>query len=321
MGLPRKVQQELEAAEAIVEQINKGGQAAPEPSLEDLAKLAANDVPPTPGNEAPAQQTAPQPAPSPAPEPAPSEPPKPTVDWEHKFKTLQGLFNSEMPKLQTRVKELERQLVETQSKPAPAPEPAKPAADPKDVENFGADMVEMVTRNAEAITRKLAGDVLARITALENALKSTQQNVTMTAEEMFFDRLAKAVPDWQTINANESFLNWLAEIDPVYGQPRQAALNYAQQSLDASRAVAVFNAWKATQQPAAKAAPSVDQQISPRPAASAPAPATENKPVISQKQITAFYDDVARGKYRGREQEAAKIEQTINLALVEGRVR
>ena len=65
----------------------------------------------------------------------------------------------------------------------------------------------------------------------------------------------------------------------------------------------------------------MDKQVSPKAAASAAPTATDNKPVITQAQIKAFYDDVARGLYRGRQQEAQQIEAKINAAIAEGRVR
>jgi hypothetical protein len=126
------------------------------------------------------------------------------------------------------------------------------------------------------------------------------------------------VPNWEEINTNDAFLAWLGEVDPVYGQPRQAALNAAQQALNSDRAANVFKAFMATLPQTPKSNP-VDKQVSPKAAAST-APTPTEKPVISQKQVTDFYNEVAKGKYRGREQEAARIEAAINAAMAEGRI-
>ena len=74
-------------------------------------------------------------------------------------------------------------------------------------------------------------------------------------------------------------------------------------------------------QPQAPKSNPVDKQVSPKAAASAAPTATDNKPVITQAQIKAFYDDVAKGLYRGRPQEMQQIEAKINAAIAEGRVR
>lgn len=321
MALPRAIQAQVEQANALLE--------------------AANRPPEAPTPEAPAQ-VAPEPAPESAPAaPAPQaiqEPqaqPQPQPDpWEQRYKTLQGLFNREVPTLQTKVKDLEGQLqeavarlnkaAEAQAKPA---EPEKPSADPKDVENFGSDLVEMVQRvagsmlgRAAATLETRAASLEQRLAQLEQALKGTTQTVAMTAEQAFFDRLTKLVPDWETTNANQAFLAWLAEVDPLLGQPRQAALDAAQQALNADRAAAVFKAFTGTQPAAPKPNP-LDKQVSPKGAASA-APAAPAQPVIyTQQQVVDFYNAKRRGEFRGRDKEAAQFEAEINLAIAEGRVR
>lgn len=321
-NLPRAVQQQVEAAEALLAASNKAE------SVEAQTEAVAPAAEAAPQNEPPAQATAP--APEPAPTPAPSQ----EDTWERRYKTLQGLFNAEVPKLQQQNKELSAKLHEAiermdklsqqQSKPA---EPQTPQLDPKDVENFGSDLVEMVQRQTQqvlgSVAAKLDGVVTSfekRLVAVEQALKGTTQTVAVTAEEVFFNKLTQVVPDWEQINANEDFLAWLADVDPVYGQPRQTALTTAQQKLDVARVAAVFNAFKATLPKPNQAQNSLAKQVSPKTAASAP-PAPTEKPVITQAQIQAFYKDVATGKYRGREAEAANLEALINEAIADGRVR
>lgn len=314
-NLPRAVQQQVEAAEALLATQNQPEAQPPAPAAE-----------PAPQTQPPVQETAPAPEPVATP-----EPPADSV-WERKYKTLQGLFNAEVPKLQQQNKELTAQLrdaierMDKLEKQAPTTQP--PAPDPKDVDNFGSDLVEMVQRQTQHVLASVAGKVDAvaadlekRLSQVEQALKGTTQTVAMTAEEVFFNRLASTVPDWEQINSNEMFLAWLAEADPVYGQPRQTALSAAQQSLDVARVAAIFNAFKVAHQPKATTAPSpLAKQVSPKSAGAAP-PAPTEKPVVTQAQIQAFYKEVATGKFRGRESDAAQLEAMINEAIADGRVR
>ena len=316
--LPRAVQQQVEAAEALLA-------ANTQPETPTPAETPAAD--PAPQVQAPVQEAAP------AVDPAPTPTPPPDDAWERRYKTLQGLFNAEVPKLQQQNKDLSAKLQEAidrldkqSQQPATTPE-QRPAVDPKDVENFGSDLVEMVQRQTQHVLGSVAGkldsvvsDFEKRLVQLEQALKGTTQTVAMTAEEVFFNRLATAVPDWEQINANDAFLAWLADVDPVYGQPRQAALNAAQQSLDVARVAAIFNTFKATLPKPNQAQNALAKQVSPKTAAAAqPAPA--EKPVVTQAQIQAFYKELATGKYRGREAEAAQLEAVINDAIADGRVR
>lgn len=319
-NLPRAVQRQVEAAEALLAESNKPVEA-PAPEAQPPAEASAE---PAPQVDQPVQE-----APVQAPKaPAPTQ----EVDWRHKFNTLQGIFNSEVPKLQQQNKELSARLqdaierMEKLAQQPKAPEPQQTVLDPKDVENFGQDLVEMVQRQTQATLGKIAGkmdavvaDFEKRIAQMEQALKGTSQTVATTAEEVFFTKLTALVPDWEQINANEGFLNWLAETDPVYGQPRQAALTAAQQAMDVNRVANVFKAFKALTPQQPKTDP-LAKQVSPKGSASAP-PAPTEKPVITQQQVQAFYHDVATGKYRGREAEVQRLEQMINEALAEGRIR
>lgn len=321
MALPRSIQAQVEQANAVLAQANPQPQepAAPQPPAE-----LAPDAPE-------AQQQAPEPTASTEPQAQPTQPQQDV--WEHKYKTLQGLFNREVPTLQHQVKDLRTQLetavarlndaADAKAKPS---EPAAPVADPRDVENFGSDLVEMVQRTAERLFGRAASELQGqaarfeqRLAQLEQALQGTHETVAMTAEQSFFDRLTKMVPDWEQVNANDAFLAWLAEVDPVYGQPRQAALNAAQQSMNADRAAAVFKAFTATQ-PAAPKPNAVAKQASPKAAATA-APTPQSKPMLTQQQVVDYYNAKRRGEYRGQEAEVQRIEAMINLAIAEGRVQ
>lgn len=317
-NLPRAVQAQVEAAEAL---LAASSQSAPD------AQPAVDATPePAPQNEPPVQATAPA--------PAPASPPQPqSNDWEHKFKTLQGIMANEVRTAQQQNKELTAKLTDAlnrveQLTKAPAPEARQaPAMDPKDVENFGSDLVEMVQRQTQhvlgSVAAKLDGVVSsfeARLAQVEQSLKGTTQTVAVTAEEVFFNKLAALVPDWEQVNASEGFLTWLADADPVYGRPRQEALNAAQQNMDVARVSTIFNAFKATLPKANQAQNTLAKQVSPKTAASAP-PAPTEKPTLTQTQIQAFYKELALGKYRGRESEAANLEAMINEAIADGRVR
>lgn len=320
MALPRALQEQLDQANATLAAMN----TAPEP--------------PAPADPAPEPQA--QVAPEPAPEPAPAAPePQPTPEpqaqtqpqpdvWEHKYKTLQGLFNREVPTLQGKVKDLEAKLqtaVERLNAAADAQTAQAAqavAADPKDVENFGQDLVDMVNRVSQQSLTQVAKLFDQRLAQLESALQGTTQTVAVNAEQAFFDRLTKLVPEWEQINANQSFLGWLAEIDPILGQPRQAALDQAQQSLNSDRAVAVFKAFMATlpQAPTKPSSP-VDKQVSPKGSA-ASAPPTPNQPKVwSQQEVISFYEAKRKGDFRGREADMQALEAAINLAMAEGRIR
>jgi hypothetical protein len=326
MALPAAIQAQVEQADALLAAMNAPPQESQpqgqEPGQVDLATLART---------APTSNT-PQAEP-----PAPTVPLKPAPEetWEARYKALHGIFTREVPTLQSQVKALTSRLEQSDRERAeqtakPVEQVAhKPEADPKDVENFGSDLVDMVQRTADrmfgAVSQKVDSEfakLVARLTSLEKVLEGTSQSVAVTAEEKFFDKLTAKVANWDQINSDPLFIEWLQESDPVYGVPRQAALNSAREQLNADRAAAVFLAFQPVAEVATKATTrSVDRQVSPKTGASDSTPAPANVAFITQKQITDFYNDVARRKYAGNEAEAARIEQAINTAIAEGRVR
>lgn len=324
MALPKQVQAQLDAANKALEEANNPTPAPPAAAPPDLAQLA-----PEPAANAP--QATPEP-PTPA---APAVNPKQDEKtWEERYKALKGMYNKQVPELQKQVDDLSARLDEAikrlEQGPAQTPQqPPAPTADPQDIEAFGEDLVNMVKRTAE---RMFGGAAKAmessvnqlgeRIAQIERRLEGTAQTVTLTAEQAFFDRLAKLVPNWVEINDDERFKAWCMEVDPVYRVPRQRALAAAQADFDADAVAAVLNAWQGTQPSSPKpTTPPVDTQVSPRAAASAPPPAPVHKPMVAASDVDKFYRDVAQGRYRGREVEQQRIEALINDALAEGRIR
>lgn len=327
MAVPKQAQAQLDEANRILEQANN-------PPANPLGDLAPNPATPSPEPVANAPQVAANEPPKPA-EPVASTPPKQEEEtWEARYKALKGMYNKQVPELQQQVNDLSAKLdaaIKRLDKPAtPQPqEPPAPTADPQDVEAFGEDLVNMVKRTAERMfggaAKQMQGmldRIETRLSQVENDLKGTTQTAFSAAEVTFFDRLTKLVPNWEEINEDERFKAWCLEIDPAFGVPRQRGLQAAQEALSAERVAAFLRAYLGTQAtPPKPTAPPVDTQVSPRAAASAPPPAPASKPVITASQVDLFYRDVAQGKYRGRETEQQRIEQVINEALAEGRIR
>ena len=312
--LPRRVQQQLEQAEALERAANEAKAAAEAQHATGLSSLLAAPTP----VQAPAAPAPPAPTP-PAPDPE---------NFETKYRTLQGKYNAEVPAMMRQANETNKQIAtltalvsELQNKAAA---PAAPAADPKDVATFGDDLLDMVNRVAGT---KLQ-EALGRIAALEQQVQGVSRQSAATLEDQFFVTLAAALPDWETINADPEFRTWILEKDPVYGIPRQAALDRARETLNAGHAVNVFKTFLGTRAaptpapaPAPKPAPSLESQVSPS-GTGAPAPAAQPaKPIISSKAVEVFYREMAQGKWDARVAEAQSIEAQIDLAMVEGRIR
>lgn len=317
MATPKIVQRQLEAAEALAQSMQQPAQ----PVVTDASQLLT---------QTPAESAAQELPPTPAPAPAPTTP---TDNWEQKFRTMQGMYNAEVPQLRTQVKTYESEMtalkeqvraltVAVQSKPTE--QQAQP--DPRDVESFGADMIEMVQRYATKTYEAMRAEFASFADQLDRRLKAVEETVTgvskkadTTMEAQFYATLNRLVPDWEQINKDATFLAWLGEADPVYRVPRQAALDAAHQRGDVEGVAAVFNTFKASRP--SKPSAALASQVSPGTSGGAAAPTAPGaKPMIAQKFVQQFFSDQAKGRYRGREEEAARIEAEINQAAAEGRI-
>ena len=315
-ALPKQIQKQVADADALLAVNNTS-------TLEVVATPAE-----------PQQAQAPvEPVAVPADPPVPTAPVTPpaaddAAKWEARYKTLQGMHNQNIGEMKTRLKAIEQQNQEMAAKLAQRVEvPPAPINDPKDAEVFGSDLVEMVQRVAEQMFGSVAKAFDARIGAIEQSLKGTNQAVVQTAEEMFLSRLKAAVPDYEQVNTEDGFLAWLGEVDVVYGVERQEALTAAGNALDSGRVAQIFNAYKATKAPPAAAAPTVrtatselNRQVAPSTAAPVRATTSNDPTQFTVQQVQAFYHNMQTGKFRGREAEAARYEAAINQALAEGRI-
>lgn len=320
--LPRSVQKQMRAADALLAQAVAADAALQSTVPVEALGLAPPVVEPVvapPVIEPGFVETPPVQAPTP-------DMAAQLAASEQRFRTLQGMMKSEVGTLRGQVSESMTAITQLteQLKATQTAQPNLP--DPKDMDTFGAELVDMVRRQASVeIKQAISGvtaEISARLGALEQQLQGTSQSVAVNAEQQFYAAVTAQVPDWRALNAQESFLAWLGETDPVYGMPRQAALDHAVKEGAVSQVVAIFNAFKKTvAKPAPSPANELQSQVEPSRSGSAQAPAPAAKQYVSEKDIVAFYDQQRRGVYRGREAEMQQIEANINTAIAEGRVR
>ena len=263
------------------------------------------------------------------------------ANWQQKYKTLQGMYNAEVPQLKQMVQDQGakinqfEQLIATINQQKQQPQaPQQPASllSEKDVEEYG-ESIDIMRK----VTKEETGNLLGEVASLKQQIAQMTQNtvpqvqqlasqVGNTQEQLFWSNLASRVPDWQQINEDQDFQTWLLETDPLTGQARQAYLEDAQSRYDVERVAAFFTTWsdlngnRSAQQVKPTNQAELQQQVAPKKSRSAGAAPTGSKPSYSTADIAAFYDDIRKGKFKGRDDERAKIERDIFAAQAEGRI-
>jgi len=251
-------------------------------------------------------------------------------DYKQKYLSLQGKYNAEIPRLHTEIGSLQGQLRAVVSVPKAediADVPTGPAhtryLKKEEVEDYGEDIIDFQTRMAKGVAEGVMEEklkpYLSHIAELESIIEGN-------SEANFWTQVEIQIPDAQNINLSDTVWHgFLGEKEPNSGLTYREIAENAYASNDASRMVNVFKQYfefvntsgKPTGLPVMKEKP----PVKPGKVASKSVPTTEKpKPTIKESEITAFHEDVVKGKYRGRPEEQQKRKETIDLAFTEGRI-
>lgn len=341
MALPEQIRKQTEAVQELYKQLNTDdntGTSTPPADGTGASVEKPTDQNPADENAAPNNA-----APAPADEHKPGADNVPEETVVQKYKTLQGMYNAEVPRLHQQNREMQQRVQQMEqllaSMTAVNPQAAAPAAErlvtDQDMQDYG-ESIDMMRK----VTREELGAVAQRIATIEATLRQMQVNVVpqvqavaqrqqMSAEQQFWAALSDAVPNFRQINDNPDFQSWLLAADPLTGVTRQTFLDDAQRSLDAGRVVNFFRTWLESTGQAAVAqsagnspASELEKQVSPGRSRSTGTPASANQgKMYTPQDIQKFFNDVRAGKYKGREQERSRIERDIFAAQRENRIQ
>ncbi len=330
MAIPKQVQKQSEAVQELYKELNEEevneNQEAPQQEEQALEEVPTADSVEEVAVESSGEHS--------------EGSQEKSTNWQQKYKTLQGMYNAEVPQLKQMVQEQGakinqfEQLIATINQQKQQQQQApQPILSEKEVEEYG-ESIDIMRK----VTKEETGNLLGEVSALKAQIAQMAQNtvpqvqqlanqVGDTQEQLFWSKLATVVPNWQELNEDENFQNWLLEVDPLTGMARQAYLEDAQRRYDVDRVAAFFTTWSdlngngSAQQVKSTNQNELKQQVAPKKSRSAGATApTGSKPSYSTADIAAFYDDIRKGKFKGREDERAKIERDIFAAQAEGRI-
>jgi cell division septum initiation protein DivIVA len=306
--------------------IPRAVEAAEKRAEELYAQMYNQDLnpqdPPAPNDPAPDPDPTPQdnqvdPAAQDPQDPPPQDPPK-EDPWEHKYKVMEGKYRAEVPRLAADNRDLRQKLdnlsAEMEQLKSKASTPSQPLISAEDREKYGDDLLDVIKRTAQE--QVAAKD--QEIAELKRRLDSVHQDTAKTAEVTFYDQLSAKVPDWVSINGEESFLKWLDEYDELTGRTRQDLLSEAEGARDAERVARFFTKWKATQQQnVATSQRNLQAQVTPDSNKVVKPPV--GKRYFTRAEIAEFYAAARRGQINSKDMIAMEAE--IHSATVEGRIR
>lgn len=279
-------------------------------------------------------------------QPPPQVPPE---EWEHRYHSMRGRHDQAVEanrQLQSRIGWLENQMRLLQQPQQPqrlAPEqtfqrqPAKPLVSKEEQDEFGADFLDLVGRQARQSTSQDLARLEGELNQLRRQVGSVGTHIATNARATMEAELDNILPEWRDINMEQDFLDWLSLHDPYSGANRHQLLRQAFERNETPRVLAFFQGFLAeataarpaeTRPAPASAQPSQPQMdlarlAAPgriRSAAAPEVPSAGSKPFISRDDISRFYNDVRAGRYVGRQAEKVAAEQEIMAAQREGRI-
>jgi hypothetical protein len=253
-------------------------------------------------------------------------------DFEHKYKTLRGKYDAEVPRLHSQVKALMEEVGDlkaaqeaAEEKPEKPPEPTTYVTD-ADRENFGEDLLDVQRRVAQEVSSSYE----AKITQLEGVIDTLTKRIDGTnnsvSELTFEQRLGRLVPDFDAINNDPKWISWLDEVDPIIRGPRRNVAQRAFVEGDAEAVADYVRLFKSSQKPVqTQQTPrevELEKQVTPSRTTtpSNTTTATDNRQrTYTKAQTDQVWSRIDVLNKAGKYDEANKLEAEISVAMLEGR--
>lgn len=262
-----------------------------------------------------------------------------TEDYVAKYKTLQGKYNAEVPRLHQELRELKEMVFAKIGDASKQVQQEAPKQDPyaeklaKYKDEYGEDMLEMARLIAQQEAESRINAALKdRVEPVKQQIDSVEETQIRAAQENFMSYLDGVVKsadgkdvDWRGLwsGKDPKFVEFLSKPDPsgLYTYGDLARLY--NDNWDADKLAVIFNTYTQSQAPAPK------QQTKPNPvqeAIVAPSRTTQHvapdageKRLWSQDMISEFQKNDRAGKYDSETSKA--MWEDLLSALGENRIR
>jgi hypothetical protein len=202
---------------------------------------------------------------------------------------------------------------------------------PQEEQEYGPEFLDLVSRKVQETAGSEITSLKSQVQDLTKQLRNVGSHVQKDSLARMYEYLGQQVPNWEALNTNEDFMNWLRLPDSYSGEVRGKLLERAYQRHDAPRVAAFFQGFLAEEAAITPAAAepgvttqgkvSLESLAAPGRAKSAAGSPPAEKPIITRDQIKQFHADVASGKWLGREKDKESWDRVIWDAMRDGRIR
>jgi len=258
------------------------------------------------------------------------------TDWKKRFKGLQRsheatvhAHKTEVMELRETIDDLKQQLADLRdAKQEVQGDVFDGIFSEEDEDTFGTEGLDIVKKAARAAIEKQVKPLQEELrrqerARLEESKKSTQAS-RQSAYQDFLKRLESLVPEYAELNVDKDFLAWMSLPDEFSGYPRGQLFQKAEANGDVLRVADFFLQYKEETAPKPKTVDKdIERQVTPVGSggggSSSPKPKREAT-YYRESDINKFYDDVLKGRYKGRHDTVLATEAAIDQAMAEGRI-
>lgn len=310
MAIPKEVQEKGKRADEIREQSYP---ANPETETENE----------DPGN------TEKKPEPKAQDKPAPEASKEDSPEYlRQRLRVLQGKYESEVPRLHADNRKMQEQVTELESKLQNTQAEASPDYSEffseDEMEQFGEDTLKVVYRVSDQLARKHAGVASEKV---ESHVKRTQEQSDQERHGRLMGDLAARVPEWEQINEDPAFHEWLSqstqiETDQgVASVQRQELLNRRHHSYNSQGVIKIFQDFQESR--GGHAPDPLERKNLPSSAVTPDStrPPGGEKRMFSRQEVKDFYAAKRRNEFKRDPEKGRALEREIDEAAAEGRIR
>lgn len=239
------------------------------------------------------------------PEPKPDD-----KDWKQMYKTLEGKYRAEVPRLTDEAKRLRDSVNTLNAKiseleaNASANTRKEAAIGEKEIEQLEADYPDIgkiVKRLQDAHTAELAALEAKFSSSVSAELGTVRQDLIATKEQQFDHDMRNAgVTDWQTIDTDPAFHEWLADLVPYTRFTKLEALRDAAGRFDAAAVSKFFLDYKASlnrEEAPVEGKSKLEKFVAPPSTQVATQQRSSAQPGFTRADFVKFMQDSARGKF------------------------
>lgn len=251
--------------------------------------------------------------------------------FKHKYDVLKGKYTSEIKRANERIDSLESLLAQLAAQPKEtitptvtketAPTIEEVFTDDMDIASLKEDYPPVYRAMVKMLEKqKSVPDVTEKVTNLE---KKIEEDSLMR----FYNTLSNSVTDWESINTDPLFMDWLKEPIPYTKTTLHAALVHAFNQKDVDTVASIFNDYKVKTStpspvtPTVKPSSNVSQFVAPpRVSRGGTGGSTPTKTYYKKEEVETFYRNLAQRKLPLTKEQILLKEQEYFSAAKEGRI-